>query len=311
MEYSIYKFDFRTGVHFGTGALDKTTYTFKADQLFSALYIEAMKLGIADELYDAVDSGRIVFSDGMPYINRQYLIPKPMIHIEGDRSSESEQKKAYKKMKYLPVEQIDEFLSGEMKLVKGEDPMRNYGHRCMQTMAHVRRDDDTSPHRIGTFYYEPGCGVYIIVGYNDDKDIELLEQLLTAVSYVGLGGKKSSGLGKFELIKGKMSEKLRNRLGQDKGRQMLISSALPLDDELDEALNEASYLLEKRTGFVAPPVSNKPDDILSEEWQKKRDLYVFASGSCFNKRFAGGIYDVSKKGEYPVFRYAKAMFMEV
>ena len=44
MEYAIYKFDFQTGVHFGTGMLNESTDTFLADQLFSALYIEAVKM---------------------------------------------------------------------------------------------------------------------------------------------------------------------------------------------------------------------------------------------------------------------------
>ena len=50
MEYEIYKLDFRTGVHFGTGMLNESVMTFYADQLFSALYIEALKQGRADAL---------------------------------------------------------------------------------------------------------------------------------------------------------------------------------------------------------------------------------------------------------------------
>ena len=44
MNYSIYKFEFLTGVHFGIGMLNETANTFQADQLFSALYIEALKM---------------------------------------------------------------------------------------------------------------------------------------------------------------------------------------------------------------------------------------------------------------------------
>ena len=54
MKYTIYKLEFQTGVHFGTGALDECTYTFHADQIFSAMYIEALKLGIDQKFYDAV-----------------------------------------------------------------------------------------------------------------------------------------------------------------------------------------------------------------------------------------------------------------
>lgn len=43
MEYKAYKLKFLTGVHFGKGSLDDTSYAFCADTLFSALCIEALK----------------------------------------------------------------------------------------------------------------------------------------------------------------------------------------------------------------------------------------------------------------------------
>ena len=89
---------------------------------------------------------------------------------------------------------------------------------------------------------------------------------------------------------------------------MLLSVALPTDSELEKALEGASYLLEKRAGFVAPGVNNEAMEC--EEWQKKRDLYVFSAGSCFKNVFEGNIYDVSRGG-HPVYRYAKAMFLGV
>lgn len=85
---------------------------------------------------------------------------------------------------------------------------------------------------------------------------------------------------------------------------MLLSVALPADDELENALENASYLLEKRSGFVA-------SSDYAEEWRKKRDLYVFTAGSCFVNCFAGDIYDVSEGGKHPVYRYAKPIFMGV
>lgn len=61
MKYTIYKLEFQTGVHFGTGALDECTYTFHADQIFSAMYIEALKLGIDQKFYDAVKQEHCFF----------------------------------------------------------------------------------------------------------------------------------------------------------------------------------------------------------------------------------------------------------
>lgn len=302
MEYAIYKLEFRTGVHFGTGAVDESTCTFHADQLFSAMYIEALKLGKAQKFYEAVKTGGLLLSDALPYMDQQYLIPKPMIYVQSDHQGESKQKKAYKKLKYFLVEMLDEFLTGDMNLES--DPMRGFGQLRQQTMAHVRKEDDTLPYRVGTFYYAPGCGLYVIVAYKAKEKLFLAEELLEALSYTGIGGKKTSGMGKFEFRKGKPSEELDAKLREKSSRHLLISTALPMESELEQALKGASYLLEKRSGYVASAA-------YAPEWQKKKDLYVFASGSCFANCFSGDIYDVSDGGRHSVYRYAKALFLGV
>ncbi len=106
------------------------------------------------------------------------------------------------------------------------------------------------------------------------------------------------------LKKGKENKALLERLqGQDR-YSMLLSTALPMENEMAIALEGASYLLEKRSGFVA-------SDTYAEEFRRKKDLYVFASGSCFINRFSGGVYDVSEGGCHPVYRYAIPLFMGV
>ena len=77
------------------------------------------------------------------------------------------------------------------------------------------------------------------------------------------------------------------------------------EDELEEALNGAEYLLCKRSGFVDSAGYAK-------EQQRKRDLYVLKAGACVGMKFQGDVYDVSgKNGAHPVYRYAKPMFLEV
>ena len=86
---------------------------------------------------------------------------------------------------------------------------------------------------------------------------------------------------------------------------MTLSVALPREEELTSALEDAEYLLCKRSGFVS-------SDQYAPEQMRKKDLYVFKAGSCFAYRFHGDVYDVSGKGgRHPVYKYAKPMFMEV
>lgn len=162
MKYAVYKFEFQTGVHFGTGRLNETTYVFHADQLFSALYIEALKSGVADRFYQDVMQGK---TDSF----RWYAIcwnglsgAEAYDICKTEQKGVSEQKKAYKKLKYLEINQLDAFLQGKFNLLS--DLMDDYGNYVQMTKASVKENADTEPYRVGTFYYNKGCGVYIIAG---------------------------------------------------------------------------------------------------------------------------------------------------
>ena len=302
MQYSIYKLEFQTGVHFGTGMLNESAYTFQADQLFSALYIEALKMNCEKELFDCVQSGKLLFSDAFPYLGQQYMIPKPMLYVEPKVKGISEQKKKYKKIQFIPVEQLEDFLDGTMDL-DGEI-FKGYGTYMQQSMVNVRNNEETLPYRVGTFYFSENCGLYIIVAYESESEKTLAENLLEGLSYTGIGGKKSVGLGKFNLLRGKMSKCMQEHLRRDSNKKILLSVALPRDEELECALNGASYQLSKRSGFVA-------SSDYADEWRKKKELFVFVSGSCFEQLFEGDVYDVSDGGSHPVYRYAKSLFMGV
>lgn len=303
MDYAVYKLDFTTGVHFGRGLLSDSDCVFQADVLFSAMYIEAMKCGKADALYDSVKSGRLLLSDALPFTKDSYLIPKPLLRIEGEKRGDSEEKKKYKKLRYLPVDDLESFLWGSMDLE--ENPMKHFGRLQQKAVAAVRTAEDTLPYHVGVFYFFPGNGLYVITAYESDAEKYLAEELLEAVSYAGIGGEKSGGLGRFELkIAGLGKEKLISHLRKNSSCSLLLSTALPKDNEMEKALDGASYLLGKRSGFVW-------SDTYADELRKKRDLYVFMGGSCFANRFEGDIFDVSEGGRHPVYRYAKPVFMGV
>ena len=302
MQYSIYKLEFQTGVHFGTGMLNESAYTFQADQLFSALYIEALMMNCEKELFDCVKNGKLLFSDAFPYFGQQYMIPKPMLYVEPKVKGISEQKKKYKKIQFIPVEQLEDFLDGTMDL--DDEIFKGYGTYMQQSMVNVRNNEETLPYRVGTFYFSENCGLYIIVAYESESEKTLAENLLEGLSYTGIGGKKSVGLGKFNLLRGKMSKCMQEHLERDSNKKILLSVALPRDEELECALNGASYQLSKRSGFVA-------SSDYADEWRKKKELFVFVSGSCFEQLFEGDVYDVSDGGSHPVYRYAKSLFMGV
>jgi CRISPR-associated protein Csm4 len=302
-EYRLYKISFTAPVHFGTGVLNESAVSFCADTLFSALYIEALKLDLADQLYNMVKDDQLLISDAFPYIGKRYFLPKPMLYVEPSKQGDSSEKKRYKKIKYIPVGELQHFFSGDL------DPevcsLQALGKEYSQVMIAVRRkEEDALPYRVGNFLFSEGCGLYIIAAIEKEEGRMLLEELLESLSYSGIGGKRGSGKGRFVLKHGKMDATLQVMLERESDRCMLISSALPKEHELEKALKGASYLIQKRSGFVYS--ANYAD-----EEMKKRDLYTMQAGSCFKQRFSGAVYDVSEGGNHAVYRYAKGMFLGV
>lgn len=307
MEYKLYRLTFQSAVHFGRYNLDEGEYSCCADTLFSALCQEALKIGdsVLQDFWHDTKEGSLLLSDLFPYVGSTYYIPKPMKRIESaDNSGNSVIKKAYKKLKYIPMDMLDVYLRGEYDVLNAPD-LEELGHFEMKNVVSVRGETKSEPYRIGTYYYKPGNGLYFIVGYQKEKSLDLIEILLENLSFSGIGGKRASGLGRFELFHGKLPQKFCARLEKNGSRYMSLSVALPTDDELETVLNDAEYLLCKRSGFVV-------SEQYAPKQMRKRDLYVFKSGSCFTERFHGDIYDVSDKAcGHPVFRYAKPMLVEV
>ena len=116
----------------------------------------------------------------------------------------------------------------------------------------------------------------MIVGYQKTEAAELFETLLDSLSYNGIGGKRSAGMGRFEYMEDKVPDDLKTNIQKESKKYILLSAALPEDQEMNEIIEKASYNLLKRSGFVM-------SETYAEQQMRKRDLYVFAAGSCFGK----------------------------
>lgn len=304
MRYEMYRLEFMGAFHFGERRLEEGEYVCRADTVFSALCQEAVKMGgdALQSLYRYAKDGLLLLSDAFPYMGDTLFIPKPMKRVDIlDRRGDSVVKKAYKKLQYIPAEKLGIYLSGKYDVLE-ETGIDGLGHFEMKTSASVRREE-TLPYRIGTYYFEKGNGLYVIVGYGDSGARELAERLWKGLSYSGIGGRRAAGMGRFALRMGQLPSGFCDRLERRGTQYMSLSVSLPREEELVGALEGASYLLCRRSGFV---VSD------SYAQTRKRDLYVLEAGSCFQTRFEGDVYDVSSgHGCHPVYRYAKPIFAEV
>ena len=163
------------------------------------------------------------------------------------------------------------------------------------------------------FNFNEGNGLYVIVGYEDDDLLYLVSDLLESLSFSGLGGRKSTGLGRFELKFGALDDTILKRLNDNSKVKTSLSVALPTEEEILTVIENSRYKMLKRSGFVASTTYIKEEDKKDNSmlYFRKNDLYVFSAGSTFTKDFSGDVYDVSNNGRHSVYRYAKPMLMGV
>lgn len=312
MDGKLVKLHFPGPVHFGQGRLTDGAYTCDAATLFSALFIEALHLGQQEALLEAARSGVLTLSDAFPFRADTFYLPKPLVEpvtpkATAEQAPDSREKKANKKLDYISVASYGAYLGGTFNaLAEYENLARGggFGSAYVQTKVNLTRADgpDAKPYQVGGFHYAPDAGIYFLVqgGYE-------LEPLLSQLQYSGLGGKRTSGYGRFSYTVEPVSA-----LGKELaiapagGRHMLLSSAAPWEEELTEdLLSGARYKLQRKGGFVqSASHATTP--------QKKRDLYLFGPGSVFGKTFEGAVFDVNDTpGAHSVYRYARAMWLEV
>ena len=316
MNYQIYKLKFTTGVRFGTGGLNKSAGTLSADTIFSALCQEALKYGedTLAKLVNAVRDGQLLLSDGLPYIKDRYYIPKPLMRLEYKEEGDSVVKKALKKLEYIPVDRLEQFLAGELDIKKESESFKDqFGKSDLIEKVAVRTHDEnpeklgeSAPYAVHIFRYGEESGLYLCVGYQSDDMLLELGDLFLSMSYSGIGGKRSAGYGRFEATLQKPDPDFEKRLTAENYQSyMMLSTGLPADSEMTAALDGTEgYKLVKRSGFVASPV-------YADSFRKKKDMYLMAPGSTFQKKFRGDLFDVSSGGSHPVYRYARPVFMGV
>lgn len=311
MNYKLYKLSFSTPVHFGNGRLGSCENRFLADRLFSTICIEAKKMfgteGI-ESVYQSAVSGKLLISDSMPYCHDTLYIPKPIMTIERDTDrydNNSVIKKSFKKLSYIPSDSIDKYIKGDFDATAENEKLSGLGVFSEKTSASIHEDDDALPYNVGTYNFNPDCGLYFIIGYENDDIFFKFDDIMYSLGYTGIGGKVSSGFGKFEAVITDVPEELLKMLtNQNADRYITLSVCMAKEDELENAVSEAEFSMIRRSGFVNS-VS------YSETFRKKKDMYCFAGGSSFKNKFEGDVYDISDGGSHAVYRYAKPLFMGV
>ena len=297
MTYKMYIMNFHTA-HFGAGSLDSSKMTFAADRLFSALVLEAKKMGKMEEFVSIAGQDDFVLTDAFPYQSGPFL-PKPIgfpkfeqPDLTTDVKEVRRQAKMAKKLQFIPLDKFDSYVNGTL--------FKDADHAVTNIVTKNQPHVDGNLFQVSTVRFRDESCLYVIA-----KESELLNELMTSLQYTGIGGKRSSGYGQFDLTILDLPDSFKNRLTKShQGPVMTLATSLPVEKELEYAMETGSYLLSKSSGFAFSTET--------KENYRKQDLYKFASGSTFSETYTGQIVDV-RPLDFPheVLNYAKPLFFKM
>lgn len=322
LQYSTLWLRFTAPVHFGgegaAHSLNRSNLFFASDTLFSALCHTARQMQddkALEKLVELAKAEKLLLSDGMPYKNDQKYLPKPYLPVSSDlaqaENTDETQRKAFKKLRWVPEKSMQSLIDANPVFSPAEID-QHFGEEFLAEKVSLQNSEKSEPYSVGLYQFDDDSGLYFLVGVQNEEDKDCLCSLVAWLGSSGMGGKRTAGYGCFELTKTEPVEPSSSSGGwlscalakQDSPRKMLLNAALPADNELEASLQDASYGLLRRGGFVQSVQ-------FADKLTKKQTQYFFAAGSTFATGFAGDVYSVGGTGNHPVYRYAKPLFVGV
>ncbi|MBS4456710.1 type III-A CRISPR-associated RAMP protein Csm4 [Tuanshanicoccus lijuaniae] len=282
--------------HFGSGLLETALPTITCDRLYSAMVNEAFAIGVGEAFINRTLKDDFVLSDTLIEHFGLYF-PKPIgypLRVNQQNELDRSAVKKLKKISMLHEDSIESFIAGNFDT---EDIKQYYDEQNEKYKTEYVTRKGIDPYRVGYVSYEDD----VYLAFIATKD-SLVEQVMTSLQYSGIGGKRTSGYGRFELDIQPLESYIEERITLEyDGPVMLLSTALPIDADLEEAIASGNFLVHKSSGFA-----------FSEQAKgafRKQDLYKFRAGSTFSRSFRGSIVDVSPDSfVHPVYNFARPIF---
>lgn len=245
--------------------------------------------------------------------NELYL-PRPVMNVSHDECGktlsyeevreQSAERKKEKKRSFIRASEMESYLQG-----RDISAQPAFGEEELRTQYNAR---ERRPYGIGAYHFMPDAGLYFILSGSEEL-AERLEPLIKLLGMAGIGGKRSSGFGKYIFEDDPLALSDEDTYGGDdvslykmlcadhSDCYMSLSSFLPEKSEVKDVSAGTGKII-KRGGFAWSR------DMISAA--KTNSVYMMASGSCFSKRLDGRIADVNNgSAPHPVYKYGKGLFV--
>lgn len=323
--FEIILLKFITPVHFGDaaegGGLGTVLSYARADTFFSALCREAADISpeLLAWLIGKANDGEIQISDLLPWKKcmpcYQLYIPRPMMPLPQAEGSETEilsfeevqeksqERKQLKKRAFIRAGDIEKYLHNE---TIEKEPV--FGEKILRAQFNGR---ENMPYHVAAYQFDENAGLYIIVS-GEETDLAKINRLISLTGLSGIGGKRSSGYGKYtfeddplilstdDIYGGDDSALYQMLIAENAACYMALSSFLPGKTEV-EFVGDGTGKIVKRGGFAWSRQMKEPF--------KTNTVYMMGAGSCFSKRLEGRMADVNNgSSPHPVYKYGKGLF---
>ncbi len=296
-----------------------------SDTLKAALLVNAIQLfGNSN-----IDNLRNLFagiSSAFPFYNNTLFFPKPFLKLPFELKNDSNLSIANKKLKQIRFVDKDAFekivfnvqtfisdgnLSNNGKFLSLSQSIRSkiYTKASLQKV-HIEEyalngnyTRESTPYYIELIEFHPQAGLYFIL----EKGVitNEFEAALKLLADNGIGGDKTHGYGTFnyEIIKDGLSFNTPEKADG----YINLSLFCPTQDEVNEiSLNDASYELVKRGGYIANP---EQQNLFAK---RKKSIYMFSEGSAFaiQTNLKGKQVNIAPdNAEHPVWRCGQSVFI--
>ena len=252
-------------------------------------------------------------------MSTDFYLPKPFISVQRQEMGKNEEevvdRKKVKATNFIPADKLGEYLTFLKTGKNFPEIDDDFGEKELHTKNKVSRiGEDTELYNIEVFRFNEKSGLYFIVQLPKEWK-EKFENVLESLSLTGIGGKRTSGYGQFEVRELEtedykadiifLNTNLKKVTTTITAKYLLLSSYLPQKDEIEKIKNkENGYQLIKRSGFVNSPK-------YSENPQKRKQVYMISSGAVLNFKPAGRLADLKLHGNHSIYRMGKPIVIGV
>jgi len=280
--FKVFKLYFKTPLRIGVAGigLEKTGDVLHSDTLFGAIANALGKLNEdVEDFISKVKNGELKFSSCFPFEDGTYYLPAPHLPVE-------------KKWRFLSLENFEKVISGEIRDVRGGEAVPIEKLEIPKVVLD-RMTSNSGIYYLTALKFAENSGLYFMVDGND----RMIKQALKFLQDEGIGGKRTWGLGKFEMKENKI--KIR-----EKG-DFYTTLSLTYPKNLDKVVYWKPVV---RGGWINTPKATlrRPKVVMASEGSIFKDA---EEGKVINLSIAYS--DLSAKAGYDVYLNGKSFLIRM